>query len=496
MTSTDIFDSMTIEEGSMHDYARLARFHYRSDRPATVSRIFRISMREPPAGDPILSPRATSRAALGVIIISRPHLGCAMRNVALNGRYRGLDRKSAARLINEEVRTISRVIVDPRCRGLGLAVRLVRHALGRAETVYTEGVAAMGRVHPFFEKAGMLRFDPPLSREQARFESALDEIACPPHALASVKAMRARIDGIESEEYARGSCLNCDDSPAPAAGAIRAAPMRSRSTRRSALRDRDSGRGRCISFTAGRTARSGPLFRNIAAPPRGAGRPEHPFPSSPDTNRTGPRESSHMVQHLPLDQLHPHPANANVMPNRLFRTLVQHLREFRRHPPLIVRPHPRRAGAFEILDGHHRARALREVGETRAACEVWEDVDDERAAILLLTLNRLQGSDDPKKRAALIDSLRDARTDAAASSIARRLPEDRRKIERLLKLARQPPPTPARPDPHERSGPQQPPLQPVTFFLTPDQVRALNARLRAADARRRSDALIETLELQ
>ena len=95
------------------------------------------------------------------------------------------------------MRTISRVIVDPRCRGVGLAVRLVRHALEDATTPYTEAIAAMGRVHPFFEKAGMVRFDPPVSREMSRFEAALAQIGCPPWTLASTRAVRARIDMIE-----------------------------------------------------------------------------------------------------------------------------------------------------------------------------------------------------------------------------------------------------------------------------------------------------------
>lgn len=63
-------------------------------------------------------------------------------------------------LLNAEVRCISRVIVHPSFRGLGIGVGLVRHALDTATTPYTEAIAAMGWVHPLFEKAGMEAFWP------------------------------------------------------------------------------------------------------------------------------------------------------------------------------------------------------------------------------------------------------------------------------------------------------------------------------------------------
>ncbi len=59
--------------------------------------------------------------------------------------------------VNQNIRTISRVIVHPQFRSLGLASRLVRCACTEATTRYVEAFAVMGRVHPFFEKGGMRR---------------------------------------------------------------------------------------------------------------------------------------------------------------------------------------------------------------------------------------------------------------------------------------------------------------------------------------------------
>ena len=87
---------------------------------------------------------------------------------------------------------------------------------------------------------------------------------------------------------------------------------------------------------------------------------------------------------LPLDALHAHPANANVMPPELLDKLVAHLRDTDRYPPIIVRPIPgaeplaashEPPGKYQILDGHHRAIALRRLARTHARCVVW-DVDE------------------------------------------------------------------------------------------------------------------------
>jgi ABC-type ATPase with predicted acetyltransferase domain len=63
------------------------------------------------------------------------------------------------RFVNAHVRTISRVIVHPQFRALGIASRLVRRICEDCTTRYVEAIATMGEVHPFFEKGGMRRID-------------------------------------------------------------------------------------------------------------------------------------------------------------------------------------------------------------------------------------------------------------------------------------------------------------------------------------------------
>ncbi|MDY6913509.1 MAG: ATP-binding cassette domain-containing protein [Planctomycetota bacterium] len=144
-----------IRRGTIADYKPLAGFHYLAGPPAAHKRVYVI--RRPRRGSN--ADRLALPELAGVLVVSPPVLQCRGRNVATDGRYvpsHGLrTRRQAAALLNAEIETISRVVVHPIFRGCGLAVRLVRHALGCAETPWMEALAAMGGLHPFLEKAGM-----------------------------------------------------------------------------------------------------------------------------------------------------------------------------------------------------------------------------------------------------------------------------------------------------------------------------------------------------
>jgi hypothetical protein len=57
----------------------------------------------------------------------------------------------------KELSTISRVVVHPKYRGIGLGKKLVAETLPLAGTQCVEAVAVMARYNPFFEHAGMQR---------------------------------------------------------------------------------------------------------------------------------------------------------------------------------------------------------------------------------------------------------------------------------------------------------------------------------------------------
>ena len=190
------------------------------------------------------------------------------------------------------------------------------------------------------------------------------------------------------------------------------------------------------------------------------------------------------MQSIQLAHLHAHPANSNVMPEDLLAKLTAHIANTGRYPPVIVRPHDQSddAGHYQILDGHHRVEALKRLGHEAVDGIVWEASDDE-ALLLLATLNRLQGQDDPRKRAAIIDTLsqwHDTR------ELAKRLPERLDQIKKLLEINSRPP-APRAPQPIG-----QMPLA-VHFFLLPKQKQRLDHRLKQIGGTR-EQALMRLIE--
>lgn len=134
-------DDLHIREGSIDDYLALQRFHYRAAAPATCTRV-------------LVATEPGSPAPLGVLVISRPTLNGRWRDTAWPGE-RPKERHMSATWLNNEVRCLSRVIVDPRARGRSIATRLVRTCLAHPDTPKTEAIAAMGASCPFFARAGM-----------------------------------------------------------------------------------------------------------------------------------------------------------------------------------------------------------------------------------------------------------------------------------------------------------------------------------------------------
>ncbi len=129
-----ILDRIRIEKGGINDWQALEEFHYRSGKPFGIKYIFRAVM--------------DSDTIVGVIVYSMPPLSCKGRNIALN-------RVVSAEEVNRDFITISRVVVLPKFRGIGLATLLVKSTMPLVGKKYVESIAVMGKYNPFFIKAGM-----------------------------------------------------------------------------------------------------------------------------------------------------------------------------------------------------------------------------------------------------------------------------------------------------------------------------------------------------
>ncbi|TVQ62483.1 MAG: hypothetical protein EA379_05140 [Phycisphaerales bacterium] len=145
----------------MREYAALAPLHYRAGAPANPARV--LTAHAPGRGGELI----------GVLVAAMPTLNGAWRARAWPGAYDTGDRRADTARLNAEVRTIARVIVDPRWRSCGVATRLVRAYLRDPLTVRTEALAAMGSACPFFERAGMRCVGVAVAERDARLLDAL-----------------------------------------------------------------------------------------------------------------------------------------------------------------------------------------------------------------------------------------------------------------------------------------------------------------------------------
>ena len=140
------------------------------------------------------------------------------------------------------------------------------------------------------------------------------------------------------------------------------------------------------------------------------------------------------VQSIKIGLLRAHPQNANVMSGEVMGKLRGHIERTGRYEPLVVRPHPAIAGAFELINGHHRKEVLESLGYAEAQCLVW-DLSDAEALLLLATINRLGGEDAPGKRLGLLESLGEA-MEVSAAELAKYLPEAAATLEKVLAKCR------------------------------------------------------------
>lgn len=135
-------------DGTRRDYLQLQRYHYRLKPPATSARV-RIARYIAPG---FLGPGRL--VACAVLSYPVPMLGARLRMFHLRGRGYGV----ALRYANRHFLTVSRIVVHPQFRTVGLASELVRQLIDGAPTRFVEASAAMARFSRFLERAGMTRF--------------------------------------------------------------------------------------------------------------------------------------------------------------------------------------------------------------------------------------------------------------------------------------------------------------------------------------------------
>jgi hypothetical protein len=210
MMECSVVKNLEIVKGGIDDYRRLSVYHYRDCGCGPYVAIYAIVAVGRLAG-------RMGKMPAGVIVYTMPVPGTELRNVALGGILTGLDRKSRLLFINKNIRTISRVIIEPRFRSLGLATRWVRETIELIDVPIIEALAVMGRVNNFFERAGMTAY-----RGQSAFGGlrtvqlveAFEFVGLCGNDLIDVEAVQRKMDGLSKEkaefiDYQMRSFLQC-----------------------------------------------------------------------------------------------------------------------------------------------------------------------------------------------------------------------------------------------------------------------------------------------
>jgi len=124
---------MAVEEATADDYRELAYLHYRGQGVVAPIKFFKL----------------TRGGELAGVIAYK--YGPA----TLGGRIQAVGYRPRLEELNRDWALISRVVVHPKYRSVGLGARLVRETLPLVGRRHVELVAVMAQYNPFAEKAGM-----------------------------------------------------------------------------------------------------------------------------------------------------------------------------------------------------------------------------------------------------------------------------------------------------------------------------------------------------
>jgi GNAT superfamily N-acetyltransferase len=171
---------MLIEEGHLSDWRRLSSFHYRSHNAGASRKVFCLKR---------------SNELCGVIVYTYPPPGCSGRHFVLPG-------KRSMKELNDCLSTISRIVIHPKYRSIGLGAKLIGETLLRVGTPCVEMIAVMAKYNPFAEKAGLRKIlEQKPSEEALRVANVLSDLGFDLKLLSSQKHVSSRLENLSPEQF-------------------------------------------------------------------------------------------------------------------------------------------------------------------------------------------------------------------------------------------------------------------------------------------------------
>jgi GNAT superfamily N-acetyltransferase len=127
-----------------HETAKgIGKVHYRGSNAGIVRKCFKATIHV--------------EIAAGIVFVF-PHFSLRGRNIAMP-EFKGKTTSEMVKKINENISRISRVVVHPKFRSIGLGAEIVKRALPKSPTRIVETLAVMAHYNSFFESAGMIRVE-------------------------------------------------------------------------------------------------------------------------------------------------------------------------------------------------------------------------------------------------------------------------------------------------------------------------------------------------
>ncbi|MGD2201522.1 MAG: GNAT family N-acetyltransferase [Candidatus Bathyarchaeota archaeon] len=184
-----VVEGVSIREGTREDYLKLGQLHYRGGGLPVPREIYAMERRG---------------TLIGVIVYSYPAVRAA-------GRRKAVGYSPDLKEINQDWAVISRVVVHPKYRTVGLGSRLVRETLGVQGCANVELIAVMAQYNPFAERAGMRLIQ--LTEPSKSVTQAIEEMSCMgfnPVLMASTQHNQEVLDSLSQNqlEDLRGALLD------------------------------------------------------------------------------------------------------------------------------------------------------------------------------------------------------------------------------------------------------------------------------------------------
>lgn len=152
--------SFTLERVGKELWPQFATFHYRSEKLFFPDRIFAM--------------KHSSGRYAGIIVYSYPQANSAARNKVLANYYQHFPANVKLKIINYELRTITRLVVLPEFRGVSLASELIRRTIPLTNMRFIEAATVMGNYSNCFARAGMKYYQHEQTAEKQTMQKQLE----------------------------------------------------------------------------------------------------------------------------------------------------------------------------------------------------------------------------------------------------------------------------------------------------------------------------------